>query len=315
MKGLKRFQNTGFDMRIVVYHSARIIFAAIVIAFAVKCAFIDTIRMTGSQMDPSIINGDRLMIYRLPFIPIVRNYFRPAYDKPVVVKNGSSLNVLRIAAASSDTIRIDSGKVFSTGHLPNIDVFSRSSDAPVPPDYAPRDFFDTYRIPGKNDLLILNKLPSRDFFFASSIIRQEHPKDSLFVKAYLLLDDSICANFSIVDFMFYKGSIDSVPDSLRYNWFFWNRLEEYLYQKYSDRKVTLYFSLFLGGIAIEEYTIKNDYYFLLADNRKNGLDSRYSGPVSRNSCLGRAVLVLWSRGPDEHGKQHFRFNRMGKIIS
>ena len=108
--------------------------------------------------------------------------------------------------------------------------------------------------------------------------------------------------------------LDSVPDSLRYNWFFWDRMEEYLYQKHETSRVMLYFTLFLDGTEVSEYRIRDDYYFLLADNRRTGYDSRYGGPVRKSSCIGTAGLVLWSYGTDDGKKRHFRFNRLGKFV-
>jgi len=314
MNRLKRFQSTGFDLRIAMYQAVRLLIVATVIAFSVKYLLVDTVRMSGSQMTPTILPGDRLLVYRFPFIPLFNRFFKPPYDRAVVYRNGHGLNVLRVVAASGDTIAIDSGKIASTALLPLSSGSFPAADGVIPEDYAPRDFFDTYRVPDKGTMLIMNRLSLRDLFFAADIIRQEHPDDSVRVKPYLMLDDSLYEQYHLTDFMFYNGSIDTVPDTLRNNWFFWNRLEEYLYQKFSDRKVSLYFTVQLDGVDIEEYRVKSTYYFLIADNRKNGLDSRYIGPVRRSRCLGRITMVLWSHGRDENGKWHFRFNRLGRFI-
>jgi hypothetical protein len=129
-----------------------------------------------------------------------------------------------------------------------------------------------------------------------------------------MLDDSIATGYDVTDFSLYKGALDSVPDSLRNDWFFWYRLEEYLYQKHDTRKVSLYFTLSLDGTTLEEYQVRSNYCFLLADNRKNGFDSRYQGPVSFDYCIGKALMVLWSHGNDSSGKWQFRFQRLGKLL-
>jgi len=49
--------------------------------------------------------------------------------------------------------------------------------------------------------------------------------------------------------------------------------------------------------------------YLLGDNRDNSHDSRYFGPVPAGDVLGRAVLVLFSRGPDG-----VRWDRIGETI-
>lgn len=50
----------------------------------------------------------------------------------------------------------------------------------------------------------------------------------------------------------------------------------------------------LNGKPIREYTLKQDYYFVLGDNRDNSLDSRYWGFVPENNILGKAMVIYWS---------------------
>lgn len=52
----------------------------------------------------------------------------------------------------------------------------------------------------------------------------------------------------------------------------------------------------IDGEAASVYRFRNDYYFLVGDNRHNSRDSRYLGFVPEKNIIGRAVLVLWSRG-------------------
>lgn len=45
-------------------------------------------------------------------------------------------------------------------------------------------------------------------------------------------------------------------------------------------------SLFIKGKYTKEYVFKNDYYFVMGDNRDNAIDSRYLGPVKRKDIIG-----------------------------
>ena len=48
---------------------------------------------------------------------------------------------------------------------------------------------------------------------------------------------------------------------------------------------------------IREYTFKKDYYFVLGDNRKNSIDSRYFGYIPQDWIIGKAFMIYWSQIP------------------
>lgn len=50
----------------------------------------------------------------------------------------------------------------------------------------------------------------------------------------------------------------------------------------------------IGGIPRDTYTVQNQYYFVLGDNREDSLDSRYWGFVPRDHVIGEALMVYWS---------------------
>jgi signal peptidase I len=74
------------------------------------------------------------------------------------------------------------------------------------------------------------------------------------------------------------------------------------------------------GSPIRKYTFKNDYYFVLGDNRENSLDSRYFGYISEKWIIGKAFVIYWSQMPTEYsGISDFfnsvRFSRLMKGIN
>lgn len=58
-------------------------------------------------------------------------------------------------------------------------------------------------------------------------------------------------------------------------------------------------------LAKGEYEVKNNYYFMLGDNRTNSWDSRYTGLISEEDILGRVEFLVYN--PDA-------WERFGKIL-
>jgi len=71
----------------------------------------------------------------------------------------------------------------------------------------------------------------------------------------------------------------------------------------------------IDGKKITEYTFKQNYYFMMGDNRHNSMDSRYWGFVPEDHVVGKAALIWLSM--DNEGKGLFgriRFKRFLNII-
>ncbi|MDO5970761.1 signal peptidase I [Flavivirga aquimarina] len=63
------------------------------------------------------------------------------------------------------------------------------------------------------------------------------------------------------------------------------------------------------GKQITDYTFKQNYYFMMGDNRHNSIDSRYWGFVPEQNIVGKTVMVLSS----VNGGQ-FNWNRFFKTL-
>ncbi|MDX2130105.1 MAG: signal peptidase I [Chloroherpetonaceae bacterium] len=57
-------------------------------------------------------------------------------------------------------------------------------------------------------------------------------------------------------------------------------------------------AVYLDGFPEPTYKVKNNYYFVMGDNRDNSRDSRYWGFVPEPYVKGAAIMVFWSWNPD-----------------
>lgn len=72
--------------------------------------------------------------------------------------------------------------------------------------------------------------------------------------------------------------------------------------------------LLIDGKEVNEYTFKQDYYFMMGDNRHNSLDSRYWGFVPEDHIVGKAFFIWLSIDRNADFFQKIRWNRFFKLI-
>lgn len=53
----------------------------------------------------------------------------------------------------------------------------------------------------------------------------------------------------------------------------------------------------INNQPIRKYVFTKDYYFVLGDNRKNSIDSRYFGYIPEEWIIGKAFMIYWSQLP------------------
>ena len=84
--------------------------------------------------------------------------------------------------------------------------------------------------------------------------------------------------------------------------------------KVSDGKI------FINNQEADSYTIQDDYYFMVGDNRDNSLDSRFWGFVPRENIIGTPMSIYWSWNSDIPISDFFRllgtvrFDRIAKLV-
>ena len=74
-------------------------------------------------------------------------------------------------------------------------------------------------------------------------------------------------------------------------------------------------SISQAGKIPAKYTFRQDYYFMMGDNRHNSADSRYWGFVPKDHIVGKAVFVWMSLDPDPTSfVNKIRWDRIFRVI-
>ena len=73
--------------------------------------------------------------------------------------------------------------------------------------------------------------------------------------------------------------------------------------------------LLIDGKEVTEYTFKQDYYFMMGDNRHNSLDSRYWGFVPADHIVGKAFFIWLSIDKNASFANKIRWSRFFNLIN
>jgi signal peptidase I len=86
-----------------------------------------------------------------------------------------------------------------------------------------------------------------------------------------------------------------------------------LYEHHDDVKIENN-TLTIDGKAVTEYTFKQNYYFMMGDNRHNSLDSRFWGFVPEDHIVGKAFFIWLSIDRNADFIHKIRWSRFFKLI-
>lgn len=286
------------DAPLAAYRLVKQFALVLVAGLVLKWLFLGTTLVRTDHMAPALHEGDRVLLWRGAARPVVRHITHAGRGAVVVFDfphDAPNRGCLRVAGVPGDTVTISNGRLepqsgsAAPAPLPQ--------DSVLPPEYSPRDFTAPFRLPLPGDTYQLDSLTQRDFLFAASMRAQEYPRRTHDVLPTLFIDGIPSNEYIIENFLLYDGAFDSIPDSLDFDWFFWDRLRDNLRYSLENREVRLEFALVENGGKIETYRVRKRFLFLLADNWASGYDSRYFGPVCATHVRGTVPLILWSAGP------------------
>ena len=82
----------------------------------------------------------------------------------------------------------------------------------------------------------------------------------------------------------------------------------------NDLKVSEDGKIFINGEEARSYTFKQDYFFMMGDNRHNSLDSRYWGFVPEDHIVGKPAVIWLSTDRNKPFPKNIRWSRFLKFV-
>ena len=285
------------------------------------------LRLPGFQ---KIKNND-IVVFNWPSDTLFNMYLKAdkRYDKPIDKKTNY---VKRCVGIAGDSLQIKSGIVFINGKELILPERAR-------PQYSYKVTYD-----GKTQIDFEYLLKDLDVTDGAGFLTDK--RDTLFIAAMTFDSADRLKNapgITSVTRVNHKGSEDGIfPDfmdgkpSITHNWnndnfgpiyipkagktvvinrqtlpFYRKIISEY---EHNDLKVNGN-EISINGKVAKSYTFKQDYYWMMGDNRHNSLDARYFGFTPEDHIVGKPVFIWMSLDPNEKGLKKIRWSRLFTTVS
>jgi len=316
-----------------IIYEVRSLVTIIIIALLLKVTIVEAYIVPTGSMENTIMTGDFLIGNRfvygmrtpdwigIPYTDIgfpIPNYRFPKFKEPhqgdVIIfkypRDQYHKYVKRCIAEPGDSLEIRAREVFVNGTKFPLPEHGKYIGSMLPETFQQReiflgdqgnkDFFKPLRIPQKGDKVAINGDTNWEFLLPIMIMDgHEVALKKGDIKYYFTITDPN-------DLYRRKGSRDVFDNyyprgNLLNPWTITITQNEVKYLYVDDKPITDY----------QWYTIEQNYYWAMGDNRDDSLDSRYWGFVPENLILGEALFVYFSLDLDTWVP---RLNRIGTVI-
>lgn len=275
---------------------------------------------------PSYLDWIQLPQFRLPgFIHIKNNdvvvFNYPAdYQYPVDLKTNY---IKRCIGIAGDTLEVRKHIAYINGKPAEMPAKMQHSYRFRPTEYLNERFFEKLNI--TDDIYQYHKDPSfiiingteetaaklKEMPFIKDLVLNEDPPGEADTQVY---PHSSTLNWNKDNYgplyIPKEGFVmDMNPDNVLKYAFMIEKYEEAGKVESRDGK------LIIDGKAVDKYTWKQNYYFMMGDNRHNSLDSRFWGFVPEDHVVGKAFLVWMSIDPKGSFSTKIRWNRLFNLIN
>jgi signal peptidase I len=249
---------------------------------------------------PSYLDWIQLPHYRLPGISSVKRNDVVVFNYPPELQFPSDLKtnyIKRCVAIAGDTIQIRNKQIYINGQVGENPVHMQTSYYMKTSESVSERVFLKYKVTDVNEV-------QDGYLLQTEKETAEKLKGLSFVK----------------EITEYDNQESSFPNSPLFNWTPDNFGPLYIPKEgdkimLNEQNTALYKNAILNyeanddityeegrlmrdGKPLPNYTFKQNYYFMMGDNRHNSLDSRFWGFVPADHIVGKALFVWWS--VDEH---------------